>query len=39
MKYNGARGYLVGPWQGVPLRNDSMQQIWYKGSYLEKGRA
>jgi hypothetical protein len=36
MKYNAAaaRGYLVGPCQGVPLRNYTMQQISYKGNLL-----
>ena len=30
MKDNVGKGYLVGPCQGVPLRNHTMQQIWLK---------
>lgn len=37
MKYNAARGYLVGSGQGEPLSNCAMQQVWYKGVYLGNG--
>lgn len=36
-KYNSARGYLVGPCPGAPLRNYAMKQIWYKRVYIGKG--
>lgn len=39
MKYNLARRYLVGPWEGMSLKNYAIEQIWYNGSILreEKG--
>lgn len=37
MKYNAVR-YLVGPRLGVPLRNHTMQLIWYKGFDLGEGK-
>lgn len=39
MRYNAAgREYLTGPCPSASLRNYAMQQIWYKGVYLGKGR-
>jgi hypothetical protein len=43
MKYSatcrgGSSRYMVGPGQGIPLRNHTIKQIWYKGDFEGEGR-